>query len=517
MAESKTFVRRVWRAAVVVALAALLLTGAFPLPGEAAPATDVRVVRVPAPDLLPASGGRGTPGATAGALRLEHGGVRAVAETQTAWTRVCSPIDATGVGVTWDQPGPGEVHVEIRAEREAGRLSSPVHLGSEDDADPGTPDANPRRGSSFLWTGGARCVRLAMDLDRGVRVADVDVVFVDSSGDVPPGGRGLIGSAQAFPQRPRIVTREAWGADPKLMNCTPSVADRVSMGFVHHTAGTNSYARDQADDVIRGVYAFHTKGRGWCDIGYNFLVDRFGAVYEGRSGGVTEPVIGAAQMGFNTRAFSVSVMGNFETAGVPAVVQRALVRLLAWRLDVAHVNPAARATMVSAGGSNTRYSAGQVVRLQTISGHRDTGYTACPGDRLYRLLPSIRQKVAARGLPKIWNPRLTVERLVAGTPANLRILARGSTALRWSVTVLGPDGSVVADLGSQRGDRLMLSWSKNGPPPQPVLPGTYTVQIAGAAPGGGAARPASLPLVVAAPAPSPTPSPTPSPSSTPSP
>ena len=514
MAEPKTNARRGRRAAVVVALAALLLTGALPIPSGAAPDTDVRIVPVPLAQLVPAAAHPAL--GFAGDLRLADGELHAIARTETATTRVCSPIDATGLGVTWEQAAPGDVHVEIRAERD-GRLSPAVHLGSEDDADPGTPDANSRRGSAFLWTGGGRCVRLAMELARRVRVSDVAVVFTDSSGEVPSSG-GFLPAAQALAKQPKIVTREAWGADPKLMNCTPSVADRVLMGFVHHTAGTNAYSREQADDVVRGVYAFHTTGRGWCDIGYNFLVDRFGTVYEGRTGGVTEPVIGAAQMGFNTRAFSVSVMGNFVSATVPTAVQRALVRLLAWRLDVAHVNPSSRATMVSAGGSNTRYEAGRVVRLPAIAGHRDTGFTACPGERLYRLLPSIRQKVAARGLPKIWKPRLTVEQLVAGAPANLRILARGSTELRWSVTLLGPDGALVGDLGTQRGARLALGWPKTGPP-QPTIPGTYAVQVAAEAPGGGVARPASLPLTVVAPMPFPTPSPTasPSPSGSPTP
>jgi hypothetical protein len=511
MAEPKTIAHRGRRAAVVVVLAALLLTGALPLPGGAAPETAVRTVPVPLGDLMPSP----DQGFEYGALRLANGELRAVAEAETATTRVCSPIEATGLGVTWEQPTRGNVDVEIRAERDGG-WSAPVHLGAEDDADPGTREANARRGSTFLWTGGGRCVRLALELGEGVRVSDVAVVFVDSSGDVPAGG-GFTGTAEAFAKRPRIVTREAWGADPKLMNCTPSMADRVLMGFVHHTAGTNSYSQGEADDVIRGVYAFHTNGRGWCDIGYNFLIDRFGTVYEGRSGGTTEPVIGAAQMGFNTRAFSVSVMGNFVSASVPAAVQRSLVRLLAWRLDVSHVNPSARATMVSAGGSNTRYEAGEVVRLPAIAGHRDTGFTACPGERLYRLLPSIRQKVAARGLPKIWNPRLTVETLVAGTPATVRIFARGSASLQWFVTLLGPDGSAIGDLGSPRGDRLTLRWPTTGPPPQPTIPGMYTVQIEAETPGGATARSASLPLEVVAPSPSPTPTASPSPSDSPSP
>jgi hypothetical protein len=510
MPELKPAARLPLRATLIFLLAAAVVAGVLPLPGDAAPETVVRSVRVPMRELLPAAGGR--------EISLEGGELRSAAIAETGRAVVCSPMRSTGLGVTWRQPAPGEVHASVATRTADGSWSRPVRLDSDDDADPGTPDASAAtRGSSFLWTGGSRCVRLALELDSGVRLSDLAVVFVDSSGDVPAAS-GPLPAASAVASRPRIVTREEWGADPNLMNCTPSVADEVRMGFVHHTAGSNDYTQEEADDVVRGVYAYHTNGRGWCDIGYNLLVDRFGTVYEGRSGGVDQPVIGAAQMGFNTRAFSVSVMGNFETAQVPSAVQRSLVRILTWRLDVAHVNPLSRATMTSAGGDNTRFEAGTVVRLNAISGHRDTGFTACPGANLYPLLPTIRDRVAARGLPKIWNPRLNEEQVVLGDPVNLRVRARGSAVLEWSVAVLGPDGTLFADLGTQAGDRLDLVWPKGGPPPHPTEPGAYAIRVRAVDGQGGVARSALLSLeVVAAPSPSPSPSPSVSPSPTVSP
>ena len=269
--------------------------------------------------------------------------------------------------------------------------------------------------------------------------------------------------------------------------------------------------------MIRGVYAYHTSGRGWCDIGYNFLVDRFGTIYEGRSGGTELPVIGAAQAGFNTGAVSVSVMGNFQTAQVPDAVKRALVRLLAWRLDVAHVNPSSHATMTSAGGSTTRYDAGTVVRLHAISGHRDTGLTECPGAKLYPLLPSIRDRVARRGLPKIWNPRLNHEQIGVGEQVNIRIQARASTQLDWSVTVLDPAGALFANLGGQTTDALDVIWPPAGPPAHPAVPGLYTVLLSATDARGRVARSATLSFeVVSALSPSPSPFVSPLPSASPS-
>lgn len=525
MADPKTVARALFRAAVLLPVTASVVVGVPLRPGRAAPETVVRTVDLPVRELLPRTAGP--------SVSVVGDELRAVTGTGTARARVCAPIWATGAGVVWNQRSEGDVHIVLAPEGPGGVPQRATHLDAEDDADPGTPDFEAgERGSSFLWTGGSRCVRLALDLPAGARVSDPRVVFVNSSGTARGPGTGppnrgpvatdgpSLATASALATRPRMVERERWGADPGLLNCTPLVADEVRMGFVHHTAGSNDYTREEADDVVRGVYAYHTNGRGWCDIGYNFLVDRYGTIYEGRSGGVDLPVIGAAQMGFNTRAFSVSVMGNFEIAAVPKAVQRALVRLFAWRLDVAHVNPRARATMTSAGGGTTRFEQGEIVRLPTISGHRDTGYTACPGARLYAFVPQLRERVANRGLPKIYKPRLSRSELQVGVPVNVRVRARGSEPLEWSVSVLSPDGTLFAELGESSGATLDLAWSRAGPPAQPTVAGVYTLTIAGFGSGGTLARAAAFPLTVLpepTPSPSPSPSPSQSPSATPSP
>ena len=302
------------------------------------------------------------------------------------------------------------------------------------------------------------------------------------------------------------------------MNCTPGVADEIRMAFVHHTAGTNDYLPEESDDIVRAIYAYHTRGRGWCDIAYNFLVDRYGTVFEGRSGGPTLPVIGAATQGFNTGSFSVSVIGNFDAEAPPRPAMRALRRLLAWRLDVAHVPALGQATMVSAGGDNTRYAAGTLVRLPVIAGHRDTGYTDCPGDALYARIPDLRPRVAALGAPKIYRPRLSSEEVPPGT-TDLRIRARGSEPLTWSVAAYDPGGAQIATFPPTTGDRLRLVWGGGSQTALPTAPGTYLVSIEARNAAGRIARPAVLTLHVgppSSPSPGPSPAPTPSASATPS-
>ena len=87
---------------------------------------------------------------------------------------------------------------------------------------------------------------------------------------------------------PTIVPRSGWGADEEIVRAKPRSPRRVRLAVVHHTAGTNSYTRAQAAAIVRGIEVYHVQGNGWNDIGYNFLVDRFGTVYEGRGGGIDQ-------------------------------------------------------------------------------------------------------------------------------------------------------------------------------------------------------------------------------------
>ena len=137
------------------------------------------------------------------------------------------------------------------------------------------------------------------------------------------------------------------------------------------------------------------KGNGWNDIGYNFLVDRFGQVFEGRYGGIERNVVGAHAEGFNTGSVGVSLLGEYSSLAVSQKARDALAALLAWRLDIAHVDPASTLSFIS--GGNARFPAGLPVFLRTVSGHRDAGFTDCPGNQLYGLLTAARgRRLAAR-------------------------------------------------------------------------------------------------------------------------
>jgi uncharacterized protein with LGFP repeats len=300
--------------------------------------------------------------------------------------------------------------------------------------------------------------------------------------------------------QPAMVSRVRWGANPKYFNtgspgCSaPYYAPRLKIAIIHHTAGTNSYSPSQSDDIVRAIYWFHTQERGYCDIAYNFLVDRYGKIFVGRAGGVTRPVIPASQMGFNTYTFSISTIGNWQTATPPPVMVQSVERLLSWRLDFAHLPPTGYAVMTSAGGSTTRYPAGTRVKLHLISGHRDTGLTACPGAKFYPLIPGIRTTVNAMGGPKIYRPAETAAHI---TPLqrSVRFTAWANRSVTWRISVTDAGGGVYTTLYAS-GTALDLSWNGTDGSGTPLPPGVYRVVVGAQSPGGGVARPALLPIAV---------------------
>src|SRR5674476_1322202 len=192
------------------------------------------------------------------------------------------------------------------------------------------------------------------------------------------------GGASATTAKPTIYTRAQWGANESLMQWGPSYG-KISVGFVHHTDSSNDYTPDQVPGIIRGIYAYHAQTLGWGDIGYNFLVDRFGRIWEGRYGGMDKPVIGGQVYNYNQVSTGVSAIGTFTSAAVPQAMTDALKRILAWKLSLAGI-PATGASPIQApNGTN----------IQRISGHRDVGGTTCPGDSMYARLPEIRAGAAA--------------------------------------------------------------------------------------------------------------------------
>jgi hypothetical protein len=249
---------------------------------------------------------------------------------------------------------------------------------------------------------------------------------------------------------PAIVPRLGWRANEAIRRAQPSYASSVRYSIVHHTAGSNTYAPGESAAIVRAIQTYHVKGNGWNDIGYNFLVDKYGQVFEGRYGGIDKNVVGAHAEGFNTGSVGVAVLGEYTSLAVTTQAREALARLLAWRLDYAHVDPLTILSVPS--GGNARFPSGIPVFLRAVSGHRDTGFTDCPGTALYNLLNGIAGDVGGIGLPKLYAPAVT-----GSVPGLVRFRARLSSPLDWLVDVTDSAGIVVAT-GSGFGANVDWTW-----------------------------------------------------------
>ncbi|MGW7280911.1 peptidoglycan recognition protein family protein [Streptomyces sp. NPDC054844] len=192
--------------------------------------------------------------------------------------------------------------------------------------------------------------------------------------------------------RPKITTRRGWGANEKLREKKFVYTKKVKAAFVHHSATGNNYSCKQAPAVIRSIYRYHVNSMGWRDIGYNFLVDKCGKIYEGRAGGVSKAVLGAHTLGFNSNSMGIAVLGTYGSKKPSSAAVKAVARLTAWKVGLYGMNPRGK-TYLKSGGGNL-YRKGKNVRLNVISGHRDGFATSCPGKKLYGKLGTTRSTAA---------------------------------------------------------------------------------------------------------------------------
>ncbi|GAA4590671.1 hypothetical protein BJY16_000019 [Actinoplanes octamycinicus] len=366
------------------------------------------------------------------------GGMRLVAETgsQAAVLPERHTKRFSLVGVTWDDPrATATGTIEVRTRPVGGRSWTPWQVLETDapDESGGTEGPGVRGASDPLWVGPSNGVQARVIAAGGVSALPaglrVDLINPDAyepektgpekagpdkagpektEPGEPQGTRlektTMVPAALTKPRRtagveipprpvPKLMTRAAWGANEKIVKEAPSYTGPVEVFFVHHTATGNGYSCRTSTSVVRGIEAYQVKSKGWNDIGYNFLVDKCGTVFEGRRGGVTRNVLGAHTLGFNTNASAVAVIGDYRAATLSSAARLSVAQLAAYKLG-AHGNaPAGRVVVTSGGGP--KYKVGRRVTLNRISGHRDAGLTECPGNALYAQLPAIRRLAGA--------------------------------------------------------------------------------------------------------------------------
>lgn len=179
-----------------------------------------------------------------------------------------------------------------------------------------------------------------------------------------------------------VIPREEW-ADDRPQLGSPGV-EEVRFLLVHHSASSSSYGEGDIPAILRGFYDLHTgPDKSWFDIAYNFLIDRFGRVWEGRDGSVEGPVIADATGGNQGFAQLACLIGDFTTEMPTQEALASLTRVLSWMADRYRIDTAPGATVKFDSRGSNRWDAGVEVETPTIAGHRDMSTTACPGDAFY--------------------------------------------------------------------------------------------------------------------------------------
>ncbi len=322
---------------------------------------------------------------------------------------VALPAGVAVAGLSWR--GREHTRVELRVMSAAGGWGPWTPAGAHGHG-PDAPAEGPWHAGEPLWVGGARLAQLrtAAPLD-GARLQLVLGAGEAAHAAALPLAQPVLA---AGPGQPPIIARTAWAKGVPPPRVAPEYG-HVELGFVHHTENPNGYSAGEVPAMLRAIFLFHREFNGWNDIGYNFVVDRFGHIWEARAGGIDEPVVGAQAGGYNLVSSGVAVLGSFSGTPISPPARAALQRLLAWKLAL-HGTPSRGSVTVRvnpAGAAYSKYPARARVSLRRVSGHRDADSTECPGDALYAQLPAIRAQV----LRLAGTPVKATLALVAAPPA----------------------------------------------------------------------------------------------------
>ena len=288
------------------------------------------------------------------------------------------------VGATWSSMT-GTVTLEVRT-----LTGGTWTAWSQLDPSPEQDDKSSRNATEPVYVGDSTGVELRAVGAPGSAVASLSAMTVTTPAVAADASLATV-SAQATiggVAQPNIISRAAWGANESLRGTNgadclvPKIDTTVKGAVIHHTAGSNSYTSAQSASIVRGIYAYHVQGNGWCDIGYNFLVDMYGQIFEGRFGGITLPVHGAHATSWNTDTVGVSFMMNSDTMNPTAASMNSAEALLAWKLGNSYRTPNGWTTLVGAS-------------IPVMFGHRDVMQTDCPGTYLWPRVQELRDASTA--------------------------------------------------------------------------------------------------------------------------
>jgi hypothetical protein len=342
--------------------------------------------------LRPSPSALAAPRAEAFTLDLATPGTAAAAGT--GW-RTTSVYDAPRrfdlIGLGWRRGS--RARAQVRTRRRGGRWSRWAHL--HEAGDHGPDAGGGAAGTDPAWTGAADQFQLRL---KG-HPRRLHARFVRSGPAAravrkrAPLARAARARRRQIPGAPVIITRAEWGGDDVTPREAPSYG-QVQLAFVHHTVNTNDYGPEESAAMVLGIAKYHRDHNGWNDLGYNFLVDQYGQIFEGRAGGIDLAIVGAQAQGFNSVSTGVACLGTYTSVAQTEAGMEALARIIGWKLSFHGIPVSGAVTVTSAGGPSNKFASGARVTFERISGHRDGNATSCPGNVLYTQLPDLRTRAA---------------------------------------------------------------------------------------------------------------------------
>ncbi|MGV1004524.1 MAG: N-acetylmuramoyl-L-alanine amidase [Candidatus Nanopelagicales bacterium] len=411
------------------------------------------------------------------------------------------------VSVTADAAFAYGSQVRVRV-LESGKWSKWTELGVAEGHGPDRDSveaAGARFGSDPLMTHNATAAQVKVATPSGKAPAGLNVTTVDapqSAADAKVAQGQVRGASKA--SMPTILSRADWGANEAWRSRAPIYTGAIKVGFVHHTASTSNYTAAQTAAQIRAIYSYHTQSLKHSDIDYNYVVDKFGRIWEGRAGGIDETVLGGHTAGFNDNSFAAVALGNFmNSAGAPedfAAMTDSMARLFAWKLGRYGVNPASTASVVSAGYSKpTRYAKGVTAQIPAMSSHQTVNYTDCPGDALQAVMPQMRALAASYSNVALSAPSPEVNEFVAGSRSALAVSSYTTKAVNWRLEVLSPCSDTalrIIDGATGAETPVSISWDLLDSSGATVLPATYTLRLTGTDSDGSAVAPVTSTVTI---------------------
>ena len=317
-------------------------------------------------------------------------GIPALDAAQGEWATWEASYPFWAIGASWPESVGLWPIVALQLSADGNTWTDTIDMAANTE-DGGQPTRDNRLFTPLAFTDGARYVRFqTVDAARVPgRLEGLSFVYIDPTDgpweqDITPqppvGAMSRLQNDDTLAP-PEIITREQWGANENWRFDTygeiwPSEYETVTHIIIHHTATANRPS--DVPNAIRSIYYYHAVEQGWGDIGYNYLVDHNGRIYQGRYGG--QDVIGGHSYQFAIGSSGISTIGNFMTTDITEAAKSALVSIVAW--VGRDLDPL---------GASDFWEAPD---LPTIASHRDVNATTCPGDRLWNDLPELRTLVS---------------------------------------------------------------------------------------------------------------------------